>query len=88
MSTSSHDSATTATTDFGANEWLVDEMYERFQEDPASVDQAWRALFEERQRQSSSLNGADPASGTATAPAASAGNGVTSAPPTHPRHPQ
>ena len=27
--------------DFGANEWLVDEMYERYQRDPASVDKAW-----------------------------------------------
>jgi 2-oxoglutarate dehydrogenase E1 component len=37
-----------ATSDFGANEWLVDEMYERFLEDPASVDEAWRELFQER----------------------------------------
>jgi len=27
--------------DFGANEWLVDEMYERYQRDAASVDTAW-----------------------------------------------
>ena len=30
---------------FGANEWLVDEMYERYLEDPDSVDQAWVAVF-------------------------------------------
>ena len=31
--------------DFGANEWLVDEMYERFQKDPNSVDRAWWEFF-------------------------------------------
>nr|WP_268811114.1 multifunctional oxoglutarate decarboxylase/oxoglutarate dehydrogenase thiamine pyrophosphate-binding subunit/dihydrolipoyllysine-residue succinyltransferase subunit [Williamsia sterculiae] len=27
--------------DFGQNEWLVDEMYQRFQDDPGSVDPSW-----------------------------------------------
>ena len=31
--------------DFGPNEWLVDEMYERYLRDPDSVDEAWRDLF-------------------------------------------
>ncbi len=30
---------------FGPNEWLVDEMYERYQQDPSSVDQAWWDFF-------------------------------------------
>ncbi|MGH3509476.1 MAG: 2-oxoglutarate dehydrogenase E1 subunit family protein, partial [Nocardioidaceae bacterium] len=30
---------------FGANEWLVDEMYERYQQDPESVDPAWWDFF-------------------------------------------
>ncbi len=30
---------------FGPNEWLVDEMYERYQTDPASVDKAWWDFF-------------------------------------------
>jgi 2-oxoglutarate dehydrogenase E1 component len=30
---------------FGANEWLVEEMRERFQADPGSVDDAWAAYF-------------------------------------------
>ena len=30
---------------FGPNEWLVDEMYERFQHDPASVDRVWWDFF-------------------------------------------
>ena len=29
---------TDAAADFGANEWLVEEMYDRFQADPSSVD--------------------------------------------------
>ncbi len=36
------DSSTSA---FGANEWLVDEMYEKFQKDPASVDRVWWDFF-------------------------------------------
>jgi 2-oxoglutarate decarboxylase len=35
-------------TDFGANEWLVDEMHDRYLEDPDSVDEAWRELFADR----------------------------------------
>jgi 2-oxoglutarate decarboxylase len=30
---------------FGANGWLVDEMYDRFTEDPDSVDPAWHEFF-------------------------------------------
>ena len=30
---------------FGANEWLVEEMYERYQQDPNSVDKAWWDFF-------------------------------------------
>jgi len=33
--------------DFGANEWLVDEMYERWQDDPGSVDPAWNTFFQD-----------------------------------------
>ena len=38
-STSSH------TDQFGTNEWLVEEMYQRFLEDPNSVDPAWHEFF-------------------------------------------
>ncbi len=31
--------------DFGANDWLVDEMYEQFLQDPSSVDPAWVEYF-------------------------------------------
>jgi multifunctional 2-oxoglutarate metabolism enzyme len=35
------------TSDFGANEWLVDEMYERWLADPSSVDPAWNTFFQD-----------------------------------------
>ena len=40
-------SPTTPSDDFGANEWLVDEMYERWQSDPTSVDPAWNTFFQD-----------------------------------------
>ena len=30
---------------FGPNEWLVDEMYEKYLADPNSVDTAWVEFF-------------------------------------------
>ncbi|HEX6754537.1 MAG TPA: hypothetical protein VF109_01180, partial [Mycobacteriales bacterium] len=30
---------------FGPNEWLVEEMYERYLDDPGSVDAAWHDFF-------------------------------------------
>ena len=35
-------------TTFGQNSWLVDEMFQQFQEDPTSVDEEWRELFEKK----------------------------------------
>ena len=32
--------------DFGANDWLVEEMYERFQSDPSSVPAEWVTYFQ------------------------------------------
>ena len=31
--------------DFGANDWLVEDMYERYLADPNSVDAAWHDFF-------------------------------------------
>ncbi|GAA1930909.1 multifunctional oxoglutarate decarboxylase/oxoglutarate dehydrogenase thiamine pyrophosphate-binding subunit/dihydrolipoyllysine-residue succinyltransferase subunit [Nocardioides lentus] len=44
--------------DFGANEWLVDEMRERYDQDPQSVDGAWRDYFAGHQGNGSATNGA------------------------------
>ena len=50
------------TQDFGANSWLVEEMYEQFRTDPNSVSEAWREFFSDYR---SATNGA-----SASAPAA------------------
>jgi 2-oxoglutarate decarboxylase len=31
----------------GPNDWLVDDMYRRFQQDPGSVSESWRGFFED-----------------------------------------
>ena len=36
-------------TDFGPNEWLVQEIWTQFREDPSSVGEEWRDFFNERQ---------------------------------------
>ncbi|MDF9748925.1 multifunctional oxoglutarate decarboxylase/oxoglutarate dehydrogenase thiamine pyrophosphate-binding subunit/dihydrolipoyllysine-residue succinyltransferase subunit [Arthrobacter sp. ES3-54] len=51
--------------EFGGNEWLVDELYERYQQDKNTVDAKWWPLFESfAASDASSANGT---SGTATA---------------------
>ncbi|HEY4458816.1 MAG TPA: hypothetical protein VGN81_31175, partial [Pseudonocardiaceae bacterium] len=48
MSTSSSSAASVPpfpTAQFGTNEWLVEEMYQRFLDDPTSVDPAWHDFF-------------------------------------------
>ncbi|MBO0817406.1 MAG: hypothetical protein J2P30_19945, partial [Actinobacteria bacterium] len=35
--------------DFGPNEWLVDELYQRYLADPGSVDMAWWNFFADYQ---------------------------------------
>jgi 2-oxoglutarate decarboxylase len=67
--------------DFGANEWLVEEMKERFEADPSSVDPAWATFF-----RNGSSNGtttavaAAPAAPAATAPATPAAPAAPAAP--------
>ncbi|GAA3016593.1 multifunctional oxoglutarate decarboxylase/oxoglutarate dehydrogenase thiamine pyrophosphate-binding subunit/dihydrolipoyllysine-residue succinyltransferase subunit [Actinokineospora globicatena] len=38
-------SSSSPASQFGANEWLVEEMYEQFLADPSSVDPAWHDFF-------------------------------------------
>ncbi|MFF2390765.1 multifunctional oxoglutarate decarboxylase/oxoglutarate dehydrogenase thiamine pyrophosphate-binding subunit/dihydrolipoyllysine-residue succinyltransferase subunit [Agromyces sp. NPDC058104] len=75
----------TASGEYGANEWLVDEMYEKFLADPDSVDQTWRPVLERRRAQSEQgasapTNGTAP-QGDAAAPAAPAPAEAPAAPP-------
>ncbi|MCW2903978.1 MAG: 2-oxoglutarate dehydrogenase, subunit [Streptosporangiaceae bacterium] len=64
MSTeSSRTPADLSKADFGPNEWLVDELYQKYLEDPNSVDRAWWNFFADYQPDSrpakkASLNGA------------------------------
>ncbi|MEP6667283.1 MAG: hypothetical protein ABJA81_12620, partial [Nocardioidaceae bacterium] len=63
---------------FGPNEWLVDEMYDHYREDPTSVDEAWQELFKDREKHSKprpSQNGA----GSASAPPSSSSSSSSSA---------
>ena len=46
--------------DFGANEWLVDELYQRYLEDPGSVDKAWWSFFADYRPFRGSGNGTGP----------------------------
>src|SRR6266567_4342799 len=45
--------------DFGPNEWLVDELYQRYLDDPGSVDRAWWSFFADY-RPVRGLNGTGP----------------------------
>ncbi len=76
---------------FGPNEWLVDEMYDKFVADPNSVDEAWRELFADRSpTQEAATNGQPPAASImeqpparttapSLSPAADAGSAAASA---------
>ncbi len=46
-----------STSDFGANSWLVEEMRERFDADPASLDREWREFFAGESRSSDRSHG-------------------------------
>jgi 2-oxoglutarate dehydrogenase E1 component len=68
--------AAPANADFGANEWLVDELYQRYLDDPGSVDKAWWSFFADYRPFRGSGNGTGPlpvlteAASAAAAPAA------------------
>ena len=50
--------AASASKDFGPNEWLVDELYQRYLADPGSVDMAWWNFFADYQPPAAGLGGA------------------------------
>ena len=53
--------------DFGANEWLVEELYEQYSADKASVDESWWPILE---RYGQQLAAKSPAAAAPAAPAA------------------
>src|ERR1700754_4479910 len=56
-----------AGTDFGPNQWLVDELYQRYQADPSSVDRAWWSFFADYKPTLNNGNGTGPQPVIATA---------------------
>ncbi|MGW5270080.1 multifunctional oxoglutarate decarboxylase/oxoglutarate dehydrogenase thiamine pyrophosphate-binding subunit/dihydrolipoyllysine-residue succinyltransferase subunit [Rhodococcus sp. NPDC003994] len=66
--------SSSSTTQFGQNQWLVDEMYQRFKTDPSSVDESWHEFLADYTPEQN--GGGDPATGReSTSGAASSGNG-------------
>ena len=75
---SSHLTGTDETAgEFGANEWLVDELYEQFLADKSSVDESWWPVLESYHR--AQPNSAEQPSSTDAAPPAAA-DSATAAP--------
>src|SRR5580700_9292913 len=87
---------------FGANEWLVDELYQRYLADPGSVDRAWWSFFSDYRPARGNGTGSHPAmpdgvpaetlnaaspSASASAPAAPAAPAVPAAPAAAPSTP-
>src|SRR5450755_1049005 len=69
--------------DFGANEWLVEELYQRYQADPGSVDRAWWSFFADYQPTLTNGTGPQP---VLRAPASTAPTSTApAAPPSAPR---
>ncbi|MEV6602586.1 multifunctional oxoglutarate decarboxylase/oxoglutarate dehydrogenase thiamine pyrophosphate-binding subunit/dihydrolipoyllysine-residue succinyltransferase subunit [Kutzneria sp. NPDC051319] len=86
-------SSSSSASQFGPNEWLVEEMYDQFLADPSSVDPAWHDFFADykaTQRTTAgatAVNGTTAATATATtttAPPAAPANGHVAAPPAAP----
>jgi 2-oxoglutarate decarboxylase len=82
--------AASASKDFGPNEWLVDELYQRYLADPASVDMAWWNFFADYQPPAG-LGGpagpGTPAGHDGQPPAERGGTAVRTAPPAEPTAP-
>ena len=77
------------TQDFGANSWLVEEMYEQFRTDPQSVSEAWREFFSDYRSQNPNLAApsapvADNTPAPAVAPSAATNGAPVAAAPTTP----
>lgn len=64
---------TSSPSPFGQNEWLVEEMYRKFREDPSSVDPSWHEFLvdysPEPVTEAAATNGSTPAAPATPAPA-------------------
>src|SRR5579875_1791791 len=71
--------------DFGANEWLVEELYQRYLADPGSVDRAWWSFFADYQpAQGARAAAAAPSQGQAAPPSRAQAAPPSPAPPSPP----
>lgn len=52
---------------FGPNEWIVEEMYEKYLEDPSSVDGSWHEFFADYRKAAPPASGEAKAAGTTAA---------------------
>ncbi|WP_072846007.1 multifunctional oxoglutarate decarboxylase/oxoglutarate dehydrogenase thiamine pyrophosphate-binding subunit/dihydrolipoyllysine-residue succinyltransferase subunit [Rhodococcus tukisamuensis] len=80
--------SSSSTSQFGQNQWLVDEMYQRFQDDPSSVDASWHEFLTDYKPDTSGANGqaaqpapAGPTNGNGTPAAATTTVTPAAAPP-------
>src|SRR5690242_13892274 len=82
----SESQAGAAGTDFGANQWLVDELYQRYLADPSSVAMEWWNFFADYKPPAGSSaqrdSAAQPQGRPAPRPAATAPAPASPAPPT------
>ncbi|GAA3116230.1 multifunctional oxoglutarate decarboxylase/oxoglutarate dehydrogenase thiamine pyrophosphate-binding subunit/dihydrolipoyllysine-residue succinyltransferase subunit [Streptosporangium carneum] len=65
---SSESSRTNPLAAFGQNEWLVDELYQKYLQDPESVDRAWWNFFADYSPDSGAGRAAPPGAATAAPP--------------------
>ena len=63
---------------FGQNQWLVDEMYERFRTDPDSVDASWHEYFDKNPQQPAAPRVADNGAGKSAKKASSSASAAKS----------
>lgn len=64
-----------STSQFGQNQWLVDEMYQKYKQDPSSVDESWHEFLADYTPENSDATGNN--SQPAAAPAAAPGSSVS-----------
>jgi 2-oxoglutarate decarboxylase len=55
-----------STSQFGQNQWLVDEMYQKYKQDPSSVDESWHEFLADYTPESTGETNSKSAAGTAT----------------------
>ena len=69
-----------STSPFGQNEWLVEEMYRKFREDPSSVDPSWHEFLVDYSPESTAGASDDTRDGQTSAPSAPREAGPAPAP--------